>query len=89
MPIPLLLVWLSWLEHPPISQKATGSIPNQGTYPDCGFNPIRAHVRKWLIDVSLSLKAMKKYPWVRIKKKAVNSISLLRPSLGYQHALLS
>ena len=32
-------VWLSWLEHHPLDQRVVGSIPRQGTYPGCGFNP--------------------------------------------------
>lgn len=27
-----LVGWLSWFKHYPIHQKASGSIPNQGTY---------------------------------------------------------
>lgn len=33
------LVWLSWLEHGPLKQEVTGSIPAQGTYPGCGLSP--------------------------------------------------
>ena len=29
--------WLSWLEHCPVHQK--GSIPSQGTFLGCGFDP--------------------------------------------------
>ena len=31
-------VWLSWLEHCPISWKVAGSIPSQGTCLSCGFS---------------------------------------------------
>ena len=31
--------WLSWLEHCPIKQKLTSSVPDQGTYLGCGFGP--------------------------------------------------
>ena len=68
-------VWLSWLECCPVTKRwqvqflgrartyVAGSIPGPGEY------------RMQPIDVSLSLslplflKAMKKCPWVRIKKK--------------------
>ena len=30
---------LSWLECHPIDHQVTGSIPAQGTYPTCGFDP--------------------------------------------------
>ena len=33
------LVWLSWLEHPPINQKVMGSIPSQGTCFGGRFGP--------------------------------------------------
>ena len=31
--------WLSWLEPLPIHQKVAGSIPGQGAYLGCGFDP--------------------------------------------------
>ena len=36
--------WFSWLEHRPVHQKAAGSIPSQGTYLDCRFDPQVKHV---------------------------------------------
>lgn len=37
-------VWLSWLEHCPMHQKVTGSIPSQGKYLVCKINPRSWHV---------------------------------------------
>ena len=46
---------LSWWEHPPVHQKAADSIPGQGTYTGCGFNPpSQGMYGRQLIDVCLS-----------------------------------
>ena len=45
-------MWLSWVEHCPIDQKVTGWVPNQGTYPGCGFDPQLGHIGE--INVSLT-----------------------------------
>ena len=57
------------------NRKVVGSVPSQGTYLDFGFDP-RSSLstdRRQKMDASLppllSLKAMKKCPWMRIKKK--------------------
>ena len=49
---------VAWLEHHPRHQKVAGLIPGRGTY------------RRQPIDVSLSLslKSIKTYPWVKILK---------------------
>ena len=54
--------WLSWLEHCPIRQKVVGSIPSQGTYLGCRFDPQLGYV--WeatnrCFSFSLSLKLIK------------------------------
>ena len=47
-------MWLSWLEHHPVDQKVAGSIPGQGMYPGCDFDPWSGHVREgsWLMFLS-------------------------------------
>ena len=32
-------MWLSWLEHHPLNQRAMDSIPSHGSYPVCGLDP--------------------------------------------------
>ena len=49
-----LVRWLSWLEHYPIHQKDAGSIPSQGTYLACKFNPWLGAYERQLTNVSLS-----------------------------------
>ena len=57
--------WLSWLEYHPVDQKVTGLIPGQGTY-----RRQLIHVSLFLsLCLSLSLKLIKIYTPVRIKKK--------------------
>ena len=36
--------WLYWLERRPVHQKVVGSIPGQGTYLGCKFDPWLSHV---------------------------------------------
>ena len=48
--------WLSWLEHHPVHQKVAGSIPGQGTYPGCGFDPLSGSLPE--ADPSSSLTSM-------------------------------
>ena len=36
--------WLSWLEHSLVHQKVADSIPGQGTYLGCGFDPWLGHI---------------------------------------------
>lgn len=38
------LVWLSWLGHHPLHQRAAGLIPSQGTHLGCGFHLWSGHV---------------------------------------------
>ena len=38
------MVWLSWLECGPINRKVMSSIPGQGTYLGCGFDPPSKHM---------------------------------------------
>ena len=44
---------LSWLQHHPIHQKVTGSIPSQGTYLGCRFDPQWRRIWEATLDVSL------------------------------------
>ena len=44
--------WLSWLEHRPVHQKVTGSIPGQGTCLGCRFTPQSEHIRGQPISLS-------------------------------------
>ena len=70
--------WLSWLVCRPVNRKVAISMVGQGTYLGCGFDPPLGKYRKGvhtqevgrqLFSVfSVFLKAMKKYPWVRILK---------------------
>ena len=46
--------WLSWLEHRPIHQRAVGSVPSQGTYLGCGFNPWQGTYKRQLTGFSLT-----------------------------------
>lgn len=60
------------MEHCPTHQKANGSIPSQGTYLDCGFNPQSGYIRektdqRFSLSTFLSLSNQQTYPWVRIK----------------------
>ena len=69
---PPWLVWLRWLEQHPVDGKVAGSIPVQGTYLGCVFDPLSRHRWKaanWCfslttmflslpLSLSLSLKAM-------------------------------
>ena len=48
------LVWLIWLECCPICQKVVGSIPSQGTYLGCRFNPQLGAYKRQPIDVFLT-----------------------------------
>ena len=65
------------------SQKVVGSIPDKGTYLGCGSRHVISNQSMLFscINVSpslfLSLKAMKKYPWVRIKI-VIKYLKLLR-----------
>ena len=47
-------LWLSWLECCPMQQKVVGSIPGEGTYLGCGFDPQSGCGQRQPIDVSLS-----------------------------------
>ena len=38
--------WLNLSEHCPLYWKVVGSIPGQGTYLDCGFNPLSGSIRE-------------------------------------------
>ena len=40
------LVWLSWLECCLYTERSWGSIPSQGTYLGCGFDPWLGRVRE-------------------------------------------
>ena len=45
-----------WIEHGPVNQRVTGSIPSQGTSLGCGPGPLwEARERQPHIDVSLLL----------------------------------
>ena len=46
---------LGWLEHNPVNRRASGSIPAQGMYLGCGFDPCRGTYQRQQADVSLSL----------------------------------
>ena len=62
---------LSGLQHPPAHRQAVGSIPRQGVYEGCGFDPWPGCVQE-AVDRCLSLpppsrsKIHKPYLWVRI-----------------------
>ena len=47
--------WLSWLKRHPIHQKVVGSIPGQGTFLGCGFDPQMGCVQvcNWLVFLTL------------------------------------
>ena len=48
-------VWLGWLEHCPLDQEVTHSIPGQGTHPGFGIDPQSGHVRESnQVDISVS-----------------------------------
>ena len=47
-------MWLSWLEHRPISQKVVGSIPGKGTFLVVGSVSSQGTYGRQTIDVSLS-----------------------------------
>ena len=45
-----------WIEHGPVKQRVSGSIPSQGTCPGCGPRPLWGACKRQLhIDVSLPL----------------------------------
>ena len=49
--------WLSWLEHLPIHQNFADSVPGQGTYLGCGFDPqlrCEKEATNWYFSLSLS-----------------------------------
>ena len=72
-------VWLRWLEHHPISWKVASSKPGQGTYLGFRFDPQSGCIQEAMdqclslfplpFPFLFSLKAMKKCPQMRIKKK--------------------
>ena len=55
--------WLSWLEHHPVRQKVTDSIPSQSTYLGCGYvlpslSQVRMRKRQSLGKLASSLRKM-------------------------------
>ena len=51
---PILAGWLKCLDRQPMHQKVAGSIPTQGTYLGCGFNPRSGCVWEGTDECSLS-----------------------------------
>ena len=86
-------MWLRWLEHYPVHQKAAGSTLSQGTW-FMGSNPSQGAYRRQPIDVSLSppcsslpLESMGISSGRDLKKEELDSIpnllNLYRPCLLY------
>ena len=65
-----------WIEHQPVNQRVTSSIPNQGTCLGCGRGPQHgASEKQPHTDVSLP-PFLLPFPILKIKKKMLNLIKI-------------
>ena len=65
--------WLGWLEHHPVHQKVVGSVASWVTYRRQLTDVSLSH-QSLCLSPSLSLKAIKTYPWVNMKNIHIMNI---------------
>ena len=74
-----LVGWLCWLERCPVYQKSVGSVPGQGTYLGCRFNPWSQRVRETTSCFSLTSMFLPPFRSPRPISPS-SSLGLLTPS---------